>query len=202
MNILHLDSSILGPYSASRELSALIVARLKLLHPITQVTYHDLDAKPPLHLSSAHMAVFQGAPIEGADLGADLGKGTAYIDELHAADLIVIGAPMYNFTISTQLKSWLDRVIIAGKTFQYGANGPESLLPAGKRVFVASSRGGAYGEGSPAAFLEHQETYLKGALGFIGLSDVTIVRAEGLATGDDAKAAAIAHAKVAIAAIA
>jgi len=112
-----------------------------------------------------------------------------------AADIVVIGAPMYNFTVSTQLKSWIDRVIVAGKTFQYGASGPESLLPLGKKVFLASTRGGAHGEGSPAAFLEHHESYLRGALGFIGLTDITVVRAEGLSMGDDAKAAAIARAK-------
>jgi FMN-dependent NADH-azoreductase len=174
-----------------------------LLNPGAQVTYRDLAAEPPLHLSSAHMAVFPGAPVEDAALGIDLGKSSAYVQELFAADIIVIGAPMYNFTISTQLKSWIDRVIVAGKTFQYGANGrPESLLPPGKKVFLASTRGGAYGEGSPAAFLKHHECYLRGALGFIGLTDVAVVRAEGLAMGDDAKAAAIAQAKGQIAAFA
>jgi FMN-dependent NADH-azoreductase len=202
MNILHLDSSIMGAYSASRDISAAIVDRLGELNPGAQVTYRDLAAEPPLHLSGAHMSVFQGAPVEDAVLGTDVGKSSAYIQELFAADIIVIGAPMYNFTISTQLKSWIDRVIVASKTFQYGANGPESLLPPGKKVFLASTRGGAYGEGSPAAFLEHHESYLHGALGFIGLTDVTVVRAEGLAMGDDAKAAAIAQARGQIAALA
>ncbi len=171
MNILHLDSSILGAYSASRDISAAIVDRLVALNPGAEVTDRYLDAQPPLHLSSAHLAVFQGAPVEDATLGADLGKGSAYIEELFAADIIVIGAPMYNFTISTQRKSWIDRVVVARKTFQYGANGPESLLPPGKKVFLASTRGGAYGEGSPAASLEHHESYLRGILGFIGLTD-------------------------------
>ncbi|CAN7353224.1 FMN-dependent NADH-azoreductase [Bosea sp. LjRoot9] len=201
MNILHLDSSILGTYSASRDLSAAILDRLVSLNPGAEVIYRDLDAQPPLHLSSTHMAVFQGAPVEDVALGADLGLAGAYIEELVAADIVVIGAPMYNFTISTQLKSWIDRVVVAGKTFQYGANGPESLLPSGKKVFLASTRGGAYGEGSPAAFLEHHESYLRGVLGFIGLTDITIVRAEGLAMGDDAKAASIARAKDQIAAL-
>ncbi|NTJ65920.1 FMN-dependent NADH-azoreductase [Agrobacterium rhizogenes] len=202
MNILHLDSSILGAFSASRDLSAAILDRLVALNPDAKVTYCDLDAQPPLHLSSAHIAVFQGAPVDDAALGADLGTGGAYIEELFAADIIVIGAPMYNFTISTQLKSWIDRVVVSGKTFQYGANGPESLLPSGKKVFLASTRGGAYGEGSPAASLEHHESYLRGVLGFIGLTDVTVVRAEGLAMGDDAKAASIAQAKDQIAVLA
>jgi FMN-dependent NADH-azoreductase len=202
MNILHLDSSILGAYSASRDISAAIVGRIIELNPGAQVTYRDLAAEPPLHLSNAHIAVFQGSPVNDLVLGTDLGKGSAYVQELFAADIVVIGAPMYNFTISTQLKSWIDRVIVAGKTFQHGANGPESLLAPGKKVFLASTRGGAYGEGSPAAFLEHHESCLRGALGFIGLTNVTVVRAEGLAMGDDAKAAAISKAKGQIAAFA
>jgi FMN-dependent NADH-azoreductase len=202
MIILHLDSSILGAYSASREISAAIVSRLLELHSGSNVTYHDLAAKPPLHLSGAHMAAFQGAPVEDALVGADIGQGGSYIDELFAADIIVIGTPMYNFAIPTQLKGWLDRVIVAGKTFRYGENGiPESLLPAGKTIFIASSRGGFYAEGSPIAAFDFQENYLKAALGFIGLTNITVIRAEGLATGDDAKTASITQAKGEAAAI-
>lgn len=115
--------------------------------------------------------------------------------------MIVIGVPMYNFSIPSQLKAWIDRVCVAGRTFQYGANGPEGLLPKGKKVFIASSRGGQYTGDSPAAFLEHQESYLKAVLGFIGLTDVTIIRAENLSRGDDAKNAALADAKGQIAAL-
>jgi len=109
---------------------------------------------------------------------------------------------MYNFSIPTQLKAWVDRVLVAGTTFRYGANGPEGLVPAGKKVFIASSRGGFYQAGTPAAALEHHETYLRGVLGFIGLTDVTVVRAEGIALGPEARAAAIAKAREEIAAIA
>ncbi|HEY7853038.1 MAG TPA: NAD(P)H-dependent oxidoreductase [Caulobacteraceae bacterium] len=204
MKLLHLDSSILGPHSVSRILSAQIVERQKQLHPGLEVVYRDLAADGSAHLTGAHMAAWQGAPVEDKALGDDLAKGGAYIDELFAADIIVIGAPMYNFTVPTQLKAWIDRVAIAGKTFRYTEIGaPEGLLPKGKKLFIASSRGGAaYGEGAPAAFLEHHETYLKGVLGFLGLTDVTVIRAEGLAMGPAARATALAGAQQVIEAIA
>ena len=202
VTILHIDSSILGGYSVSRALTADIVSRQQALHPDAKVIYRDLVADAALHLSGQHMAVFQGGAVTDPALGADLAAGGAYIDDLFAADIIVIGVPMYNFSIPSQLKAWVDRVCVAGRTFQYGANGPEGLLPKGKKVFIASSRGGIYTGDSPAAAFEHQESYLKGVLGFIGLTDVTVVRAEGLNLGEDSKAAAIAKAKTEIAALA
>ena len=202
MKLLHLDSSILGANSVSRELTAYIVAREQALHSGLEVVHRDLAADTALHLSGAHLAAFQGAAINDAALTADLAAGGEYLKDLFEADIIVIGAPMYNFSIPTQLKAWIDRVVVAGKTFRYGPNGPESLLPPGKKVFIASSRGGIYQPGSPAAALEHHESYLKGVLAFIGLTDVSVVRAEGIALGAEARAAAIAGAKEQIAAIA
>ncbi|MFZ4833192.1 FMN-dependent NADH-azoreductase [Rouxiella sp. Mn2063] len=199
--ILHIDSSVLGGYSVSRQLSAEIVARQEVLHPGATIIYRDLVQAPAQHLSDKHLAVFQGAEVTDAALGADLAAGGAFIEDLFAADVIVIGAPMYNFSIPSQLKAWVDRVCVAGRTFQYGANGPEGLLPKGKKVFIASSRGGFYTGDSPAAFLEHHETYLKAVLGFIGLTDVTVIRAEGLSRGDEAKNAAITGAQEQIAAL-
>ncbi len=139
--------------------------------------------------------------MDDARLSADLAAGGAYLDEIFAADILVIGAPMYNFTVPSQLKAWIDRVVVAGKTFRYGQNGAEGLLK-GKKAFIASSRGNVYGPGTPNTALEHQETYLTGILAFIGMTDVTIVRAEGLALGPEAKEAAIARAKSEIGAIA
>ncbi|HWK46185.1 MAG TPA: NAD(P)H-dependent oxidoreductase [Stellaceae bacterium] len=202
MTILHIDSSILGQYSVSRALSSEIVARQLVLNPGAKIVYRDLETDAALHLSGAHMAVFQGGAVTDPALGADLAAGGAYLDDLFAADIIVIGAPMYNFSIPSQLKAWIDRVVVANKTFQYGANGPEGLLPKGKKVFIASSRGGVYTGDSPAAALEHHETYLKGVLSFIGLTDITVIRAEGLNLGPDVKDASVAKAKAAIAAIA
>jgi FMN-dependent NADH-azoreductase len=201
MQLLHIDSSVLGPHSASRTLSAEIVARQVALHPGITVVRRDLAADAALHLSSAHLAAWQGGAVEDSVLGADLAKGGAYLEELFAADIIVIGAPMYNFSIPSQLKAWIDRVVVAGKTFRYGANGPEGLLK-NKKVFIASSRGSVYAAGSPAAALEHHESYLTGVLSFIGLTDVTVVRAEGLALGTEAKEAAMFKARENIAAMA
>jgi FMN-dependent NADH-azoreductase len=195
--ILHIDSSILGGYSVSRALTADIVARQQALHPGARVIRRDLVVDAALHLSDAHMAVFQGGEVASSALGEDLAIGGAYIEDLFAADIIVIGAPMYNFSIPTQLKGWIDRVCVRGRTFRYGANGPVGLVT-GKKVFIASTRGSVYTGDSPAAGLDHQESYLRGVLGFIGLIDVTIVRAEGLNLGEEAKAAAIARAKAQI----
>jgi FMN-dependent NADH-azoreductase len=201
MQLLHIDSSVLGTHSASRALSAEIVAKQIALHPGINVVRRDLAADAALHLSSAHLAAWQGAAVENVDLGADLAKGGAYLEELSVADIIVIGAPMYNFSIPSQLKAWIDRVVVAGKTFRYGANGAEGLLK-NKKVFIASSRGNVYAAGSPAAAFEHHESYLTGVLSFIGLNDITVIRAEGLAFGPEAKEAAMLKARANIAAMA
>ena len=201
MQLLHLDSSALGAASVSRQLTSEIVARQRALHPGLQVTYRDLAADPALHLTGAHMAARMGATSDDATINADLVKGNAFLDELFAADILVIGAPMYNLSIPTPLKAWIDRIAVAGKTFQYTATGPEGLLK-NKKAFIASARGGVYSAGSPAAALEHQESYLLGLLAFIGVTDVKVVRAEGIAFGPEAKEAALAHALEDIAAIA
>lgn len=201
MQLLHIDSSVLGDNSVSRTLSAEIVARQVALYRGLKVRHRDLAADAALHLSSAHLAAWQGVPVDDALLGADLAKGGAYLEELLGADIVVIGAPMYNFSIPSQLKAWIDRVVVAGKTFRYGANGAEGLLK-NKKVLIASSRGNIYAPGSPAASFEHHESYLIGVLSFIGLTDVTVVRAEGVAFGQEAKEAAMLKARQHIAAIA
>jgi FMN-dependent NADH-azoreductase len=202
MKLLHIDSSVSGADSVSRTLSSEIVARQVALYPGIKVTHRDLAADAALHLSSAHLAAWQGGQVEDAVLGPDLAKGSAYLEELMGADVIVIGAPMYNFTIPSQLKAWIDRVVVAGKTFRYGPTGAEGLLSKNTRVFLASSRGNVYAAGSPAASFEHHESYLTGVLSFIGLTDVTIVRAEGVAFGKEAKETAMLKAREHIAAIA
>ena len=202
MTILHIDSSILGGYSVSRALTAEIVAKQQALHPDSKVIRRDLLVDGAMHLSDAHIAILRGGAVDSAALGQDLAVGGAYIDDLFAADIIVIGAPMYNFSVPSQLKGWIDRVCVAGRTFRYGPNGPEGLLPKGKKVFIASTRGSVYSGSSPVAALDHQESYLKGVLAFIGLTDITIIRAEGLNLGDETKAAAVAKARAEIAALA
>ena len=180
--LLHLDASVLGDHSVSRQVSAAIVQRLTRDNPGLAVTYRDLAAQPLGHLSGGHLAAAQGnAPAELAD---DLIAGQAALNEFLAADIVVIGAPMYNFTAPTQLKAWIDRVLIAGKTFKYGPAGVEGLA-GDKRVIVAISRGNFYGAGAPAAAAEHLETYLRTVFGFIGVTDLEFVIAEGVQVGPE-----------------
>ena len=179
MKLLHIDSSALGGYSVSRQLTADIVAELKRSAPNANVHYHDLAAQPLPHWTPV---------ADASDPAAVLGN--QLLEEFLAADVVVIGAPMYNFAISSQLKAWLDRILVAGKTFRYTANGPEGLA-GGKRVIVASSRGGIYSKDSAAAAMDFQEPYLRATFAFIGIDDVEFVRAEGIAIGDEQKAAAL-----------
>ncbi|WP_423372123.1 FMN-dependent NADH-azoreductase [Burkholderia sp. LMG 32019] len=200
MKLLHIDSSILGQGSVSRELSAEVVATFRARDPGLTVTRLDLAATPIGHLTGLHLAAAQGAPVDDA-LKADVEIGQRALDEFLAADIVVIGAPMYNFGIASQLKAWIDRISVAGKTFRYTENGPEGLS-GGKKLVIASSRGGVYSAGSPVASFDHQETYLKDAFGFLGITDITFIRAEGVAMGPDKRSGAIASAKEAAAALA
>ncbi|MFD0985999.1 FMN-dependent NADH-azoreductase [Methyloligella solikamskensis] len=188
MKLLHLDASILGDNSVSRAVSAAIVERLKTQTPDAEIVYRDLAANPPSHLTAAHIGQDQtSAP------PPDLEAGQAMLDEFLAADVVVIGAPMYNFTIPTQLKAWFDRVLVAGKTFRYTENGAEGLV-GGKRVIVAVSRGGFYGPGSPASDFEHVESYLRSVFAFIGIDNPEIIVAEGIAVGPEQRERAVAGA--------
>lgn len=182
MKLLHVDSSILGDASASRSLSAAVVARFADEEPALEITRRDLAANPPEHLTGAHLAPGRARSVE--------------LDEFLAADVIVIGAPMYNFTIPTQLKAWLDRLAVAGTTFKYTAAGAVGLVH-GKRVVVASTRGGVYGQGAP----DFQEPYLRAFFAFIGVTDLEVVRAEGLALGPDSRQRALDGAAQQIAAL-
>jgi len=184
MRLLHIDASIQGANSASRLLSATVVDRLRKTTPGLEVTYRDLAAAPLAHLSGAHLAVALGATPESPTLQQDLAASQAVLEEFLAADIVVIGAPMYNFTIPTQLKAWIDRIVVAGKTFRYSAEGPVGLA-GNKRVIIAISRGGLYGPGAPAAVLEHLETYLRGVFGFIGVANPELIVAEGLMIGTE-----------------
>jgi len=186
MKLLHIDSSALGSHSVSRGLTADIVAQVRSARPDATVRYRDLAAQPLPHW----------APVADAgDPSAVLGNEV--MDEFLAADVIVLGAPMYNFGIPSQLKAWIDRIMVAGKTFRYTANGPEGLA-GGKRVIVASSRGGFYGEGTAGAVMDFQENYLRAVLGFLGITDVEFVRAEGVAVSAEHKQQALATAHDAI----
>jgi FMN-dependent NADH-azoreductase len=184
MKLLHLDSSILSGNSASRQLSAAIVDQLAKATPGLDITYRDLSAETLSHLSGEQLAARQGAVPESPAIQKDIAASQAALDEFLAADIVVVGAPMYNFGIPSQLKAWIDRILVAGKTFRYGAAGPEGLAGS-KRVIVAISRGGLYGAGMPAAAFEHVESYLRGVFAFIGVTDLEIVIAEGLQVGPE-----------------
>ena len=171
MTILHIDASINGATSASRKISRSIVDQLTIERGGAEIVYRDLAAEPLAHLT--------------LDAFAD----SSVLDEFVAADTVVIGAPMYNFTLPTQLKAWIDRILVAGKTFRYTENGPEGLAT-GKRVIVGLARGGFYNQGSPASALEHLETYLRGIFNFIGI-EPEFVAADGLNISPEQRDASI-----------
>jgi len=190
MNLLHVDASVLGDHSVSRKVSAAIVARLQAANPSLSVTRRDLAADPIPHLSGLHLAAAQGVETP-VHIQAEQAAAQAALAEFLAADVVVIGAPMYNFNIPSQLKAWIDRILIAGKTFRYTAAGPEGLA-AGKRVIVAVSRGNFYAGANAGA--EHVESYLRVVFGFIGVTDLTFIAADGVQVGPEHRERALAGA--------
>lgn len=191
MKLLHIDSSILGEASVSRRLTRDIVGHWVARHPQTVVEHLDLALDAPAHLDADALG-FRQPP--GAELGAAQRRenivSEALVSQFLAADVVVIGAPLYNFSIPSQLKAWIDRVAQPGRTFSYTAAGPQGLA-GGKTVIVASTRGGQYAGSEAGRAMEHQESYLQTVFGFFGISDVRIVRAEGLAMGEAARAQAL-----------
>ena len=184
MKLLHLDSSVLGAQSASRELTAAVVAAWQAVHPRGTVAYRDLAADPLPHLDGAALAKVDPAAAAEAE---------RVLEQFLAADVVVIGAPMYNFAIPSQLKAWIDRVAVAGRTFRYTDKGPEGLA-GGKRVVVASTHGGIHA-GTPSDFVE---PYLRQVFGFLGITDIEFVTAEGLAYSPEHRAKAMAAALASI----
>ena len=195
MKLLHIDSSVLGDNSVSRQLTAQTVAQWKARNPGTEVSYLDVAAQAPSHLN-------------GDSLGFRLPAGSALtevqqrenaisealVTQFLAADVIVVGAPLYNFSVPSQLKAWIDRICQVGRTFKYTDKGPQGLA-GGKTVVVVSTRGGKYSISEAGNAMEHQESYLKTVFGFLGITDVRIVRAEGLNMGPEVKAEALASAE-------
>lgn len=190
MKLLHIDTSITGEGSASRRLSAAVVAALTRTMPDLEVIRRDLDADPIPHLDSRRLPTVRPANAPEGAAGIPDPEGASALDEFLAADIVVIGAPMYNFTVPSQLKAWIDRILIAGRTFRYTETGPLGLV-GGKRVIIASSRGGLYAPGMPFEAYDFQEKYLRAVFAFIGIEDVAFVRAEGLAFGPEQRETAI-----------
>ena len=194
MKLLHIDSSILSGGSVSRQLTKDTVAQWVSNHPGTTVEYLDLAVDTPSHLSADSLGFRAPAGAEQTDVQKrENAISEALVTQFLAADVIVVGAPLYNFSIPTQLKSWIDRIAQVGRTFKYTETGPQGLA-GGKTVIVASTRGGVYSTNDWGRAAEHQESYLQTVFGFLGITDVRFVRAEGLAMGDAPKASALAGA--------
>ena len=186
--ILHINSSVRANGSISRQLTGEFVSGLTKVGDT--VVERDLAAQPVPHLTEQMMgSFFTPAEARNADQAHAIKVSDALVAEVQAADVIVIGAPMYNFSVASTLKAWIDHIARAGVTFKYTDTGPVGLLT-GKKVYVFTSRGGVYSTG-PGAAMDFHETYLRGVLGFLGLTDVTFIHSEGLAGGDDAVSKAI-----------
>jgi FMN-dependent NADH-azoreductase len=198
-NILIVSSSANGAASVSSQLAEAHAEQLAAAYPSVKIVRRDVGADPVPHLTSATVAAIKSEPVSEAELEARI-LSDRLVAELVDADLVVIASPMYNFGMSSTLKSWFDHVLRAGVTFRYTAAGPEGLLK-DKRAVVIESRAGLYSEGAGAA-LDGQEPHLRTLLGFMGITDVTIVRAEKLAFGPEAAEASIAAAGEALGAFA
>jgi FMN-dependent NADH-azoreductase len=198
--VLHINSSVRNSGSLSRQLGGEFIAKWQAAHPSDTIVTRDLAAAPVPHLTEQLIGAFFTPPDQrNTDQVHALKGSDALVDELLAADTIVIGAPMYNFSVPSGLKAWIDHIARVGRTFQYGANGPVGLVT-GKKVYVFIASGGVYSQG-PAAGYDHLTTYLRAALGFLGMTDVTFVVAEGVSKGEEAVAAAIAKSRTDINAI-
>ena len=202
MKLLHIDSSILGDHSVSRQLTQDTVAQWARKHPGTTVDYLDLAVNTPSHLSADSLGFRAPAGAEQTDVQQRENViSEALVTQFLAADAIVVGAPLYNFSIPSQLKAWIDRIAQVGRTFKYTETGPQGLA-GGKTVIVASTRGGVYSTNDWGRAAEHQESYLQTVFGFLGITDVRFVRAKGVAMGDAKKAEALAEAANGIAKLA
>ncbi|UMR33134.1 FMN-dependent NADH-azoreductase [Massilia sp. MB5] len=190
-NVLYINSSVRSSGSLSRQLSAEFIAKWRAANPGDSIVERDLAAQPVPHLSEEMMGAFFTAPEQrNAEQAAVVKTSDALVAELFAADVIVIGAPMYNFSISSTLKAWIDHIARAGLTFKYTENGPVGLVQ-GKQVYVFTASGGVYSEG-PGSGFDFLSTYLRAALGFLGMSDIRFIQAEGVAGGEQAVADTVA----------
>ncbi|WLG93173.1 FMN-dependent NADH-azoreductase [Pseudomonas cucumis] len=193
MKLLHIDSSILGDNSASRQLSREVVKTWQAAEPGVVVTYRDLAADAISHFSATTLvAAGTAAELRNAAQQHEADLSAQALAEFLAADAVVIAAPMYNFTIPTQLKAWIDRIAVAGQTFRYTEAGPEGLC-GGKKVVIVSTSGGLH-VGQPTGTAH--EDYLKVLFGFLGITDIEFVRAHGLAYGDEVRTKAMSDAQV------
>jgi FMN-dependent NADH-azoreductase len=200
MNILHIDASASdGAASHTRRLSSQLVERLKTANPGATIVYRDLVANQLPHVDMTIRHAWTADDTGDTKLAETMSRSKALVDELKAADVVVVGSPMYNFTVPSTLKAWVDHVAIAGQTFSYTAEGPRGLLSG--KVYLVLSSGGIYSEG-PFAGYDHLSTYLEAIFNFLGILDVEVIRAEGIAYGPEQDQAAMASAAQEIEAIA
>jgi FMN-dependent NADH-azoreductase len=198
--ILQIESSPLNERSVSRKLTSKVLAELKSKHPDSLVIERDFATNPFPHLNGLTIGAFFTPPEQrNAMLSEAIKLSDQAVDELFAADVIVIGAPMHNFGIPSSLKAWIDHIVRAGRTFRYGPSGPVGLVPSEKKVIIVSARGGVYSDG-PMKALDYQEPYLRAILGLIGLTNISFVRAEGVAMGPDGANTAMQNAEAQVAA--
>ncbi|QLI81501.1 FMN-dependent NADH-azoreductase [Chitinibacter fontanus] len=199
MNLLHIDSSILGDHSVSRQLTKEVVESIRLAEPNASVTYRDVTSSATVHLDGSLLAA-KGTPAQerNAQQAHQVSIAETVMAEFLAADVLVIGAPMYNFSIPSQLKAWIDMISVAGVTFKYGANGPEGLA-GGKRAVIVATAGGQHA--GTATGVAHVE-YLRILLGFLGITDIRVISAEGLAMGPEVRDPALAAARAQLSAVA
>ncbi|MBM5572645.1 MULTISPECIES: FMN-dependent NADH-azoreductase [Deefgea] len=192
MNLLHIDSSILGEHSVSRQLTSEVVESIRLAEPTVNVVYRDVTRQLNVQLDDVFLAA-KGTPAEArnAEQAAQVALSEAVMAEFLAADVLVIGAPMYNFSVPSQLKAWIDMITVAGVTFKYGSNGPEGLAK-GKRAIIVATAGGLHqGTATGVAHID----YLRVVLGFLGISDIRVIAAEGLNMGPEVRDPALASAR-------
>ncbi len=193
--ILHLSSSVRSQGSISRQLTSEFVQRLQAARPGARVIERDLAKSPVPHLSEQMMsAYFTPAAQRSEEQARTIRLSDELVAELMSADIVVVGAPMYNFSISSTLKAWIDHVARAGMTFKYNEQGQPVGLVQGKKFVIFTARGGIYSSG-PAKVLDFHETYLRGVLGFLGITDVSFVHTEGVAMGEDAVNSALANSR-------
>lgn len=196
--ILHIDSSVRSSGSISRQLTSEFVQKLQAAHAGAKVVERDLAKNPIPHMSEQMMGAYF-TPVEQRteEQARTVKLSDDLVAELMAADIVVVGAPMYNFSISSTLKAWIDHVARGGVTFKYNKQGQPVGLVQGKKFYIFTSRGGVYSSG-PAKALDFHETYLRGVLGFLGITDVTFVHTEGVAMGEDAVNSALANSRSAM----
>ena len=200
-SVLHIQSSVRNEGSISRQLTSEFLDQWKATHPGAPVVQRDLAENPIPHLNEQTLgAFFTPAEQRTPEQREIVRLSDSLVAEVFAADVIVIGAPMYNFSISSTLKAWIDHIARAGVTFKYTESGPVGLVQ-NKKVYVFTSRGGVYSQG-PGKAMDFHETYLRGVLGFIGITDITFIHTEGLAMGEDATQNALKQTRTAIGALA